>query len=672
MGSESVRKLVGRRHELTEVTRLLGASRLVTLTGGAGVGKSGLAALAAAELGGGYPDGSRLVDLATVPGPGLLADAVVGALQVRDNRADSFRSPLAVLCDQLAGQRLLLVLDNCEHLPDECATLAGELLAVAPGLRILITGRRALGIADERVLEVPPLSPPDAADLWCARRGRTGDDRAAVTEICRRLAGVPQAIELAARWWPNLSAPRFLECLDQGQHALSAGHGAVSPDAALRAAIDLGFALCTPAQRRLWARGSIFAGDADVEAFAAVCADRDLPAVRIVEATDRLAAASVLVAERHGPAIRYGLGNTLAHDGLARLRASGEEKRLRRRHRDHYQRLAATAMRSMFGPRHLDWLARLRREHPNLRLALEHCREHDPAVGLRLAADLRFHWVTSVYLAEGRGWLDRLLAMAPEPTTARADALWVAGWLALTQGDVRVARAMLAECGTLARRLGAISAMGYGALFSGQIAMSDGDRGGALAHYQEALRHLRTAADRDGMAITLNRLALAYSALDRSGAASAAAEESRALCESGGDEAHNAYALWVLGIVAWREGNLATAEALERESLRIRRRMRDLPGLALTLEALTWIAASEQRYEDAAALFGVDRTLRGMVGGQLAGWGDLIRHHDESDARTRRELGDARYRTAMEYGAALSLEQATVYAPSPGRRMLPV
>jgi predicted ATPase len=661
--SESFRAFVGRRRELAEVTRLLGTFRLVTLTGVAGVGKSTLAAQVAAELGAGYRHGGRLIDLAAVPAPALLTDTVASALQIRDNSA---RSPLAILRDHLAGKELLLVLDNCERMPAECAALIGELLAVAPGLRILATGRRAFGLAGEHPLEVPPLSPRESVELWHARRGGPADDAAG--EICRRLGGVPLAIELAARWWPSLPVRRLLDLLDQRHQALTAGR---APEEALRAAIDFSFALCTPAQRRLWARCSILAGDGDVEALAAVCADREVSPSEIIEATDVLVAASVLTVDQGGPRTRYRLGNTLAHDGLARLRGIGEEERLRRRHRDHYQRLAATAMRSMFGPGHLDWLARLRREHPNLRLALEHCREHDPVRGLRLAADLRFHWVTSVHLAEGRGWLDRLLALAPEPTPARADALWVASWLALTQGDVPGARAMLAECRALAPRLGAVAAMGYGALFSGQIAMSDGDRRGALACYQEALRHLRMAEDRDGMVITLNRLALAYSALDRPGAAAAAGAESRALCESGGDEAHNSYALWVLGIVAWREGDLATAEALERESLRIRRRMRDLPGLALTLEALTWIAASERRYEDAAALFGVDRTLRGMVGGQLAGWGDLVRHHDESDARTRRELGDARYRAALEYGAGLSLDQATMYAPSPGRRMLP-
>jgi tetratricopeptide (TPR) repeat protein len=413
----------------------------------------------------------------------------------------------------------------------------------------------------------------------------------------------------------------------------------------------------TAAETLLWTRCSVFADGFDAETAHSVCSGDGLTVTASLLGS--LVHKSILTVEHHDAgSSRYALPESLRQDGRTELRAAGELTRLRRRHRDHYLALADSARRRMFGAEHLDWLVRLRQEHPNFRLALEYCRDRDPLSGLQLAADLRFHWVTSSQLDEGRDWLARLLTLSPQPSPARADALWVASWLALTKGDRSTATALLDEGQTVADKVGSQSAQGFVALFSGQVAMSGGDHAGAAHCYERALIHLRAIDDRDGLVIALNRLALAYARLDRPEDAMVAAGESHEICVAGDDAPHNSYALWVLGILAWQRGDIGDAARLHRESLLIRRSMRDLPGQALSLAALSWLASTEGRHELAATLIGFCRTLRGLVVAQLASWGDLTRYHDQAQTRTRQWLGDEAYLAAVANGAGLTLEQA--------------
>lgn len=680
-----VSSFVGRHREVSEVRRLLDSSRLVTLTGVGGVGKTRLALHTAASYQRVYEDGVWLVDLSKLSRlsqPDALADAVAGVLDIAEHSA---RSGLAALCDYLRDRRLLLILDNCEHMRESCAALVDQLLAVAPALRILATSRQELRAAGEHMMDVPPLSLPEesqpapplnkladyeAVALFVERADQRGpfaltrENQQAVLGICRRLDGIPLAIELATVRLRMLSPEQILERLDNRWRLLNTGSPTMATrHKTLHGLIDWSFELCSAAERMLWTRCSVFAGGFDLEAAERVCAGQGVDVEQMVDVIDGLVDKSILLVEGRGSTARYRLLETIRQYGRARLDVADERVSLRRRHVDYYAWLAAKAARRMFGPNHIDWLARLRRDHANLRLALEYAREMaDWRLGLRLAADLRYHWVTCAFVHEGRRWLDQLLTLAPEYTAERADALWVNSWLAIIQGDMSSANALVAEGHVVTETAQAAAARGYVALFAGQLAMYDGNRGSALEFYQKALRHHRAVGDLEGTVMTLNRLSLAHSALGHGREALSAAEDSRDLCESRGDMAHKSYALWVLGIEVWRQGDNDRALTLQRESLGIRLRMQDIQGLTLNIEVLSWIAATGESYERAARLLGICVILRNSIGTQLSGWGHLAEFHDQCESRTRTALGDRGYAEAVQFGSTLSFDEAIAFA----------
>jgi predicted ATPase/DNA-binding CsgD family transcriptional regulator len=686
-----VSSFIGRRTEMSEVKRLLGESRLVTLTGVGGVGKTRLALRVASGVRDDYQDGVWLIDLAKLTHAEALAGALADTLEIREH---STRPAMDVLGDHLRDWRALLVLDNCEHLRDSCALLVDRLLSAAPGLRILATSRQELGTTGEHVLDVAPLSLPaepttlgaagdplryEAVALFVERAAQRGNftltehNRDAVVGICRRLDGIPLAIELATVRLRALSPQQILDRLDRGQRLLAGGPPTAAPrHQTLHALLDWSYELCSPAERLLWARCSVFAGGFDLAAAEAVCAGGAIQVEDTVDVIDNLVDKSILVVRHDETSTHFRLLETIRQYGRTQLDVSGERAALRRRHRDYYQRLAAMAADNMFGPGHIDWLARLRRDQANLRVALEYCQDtKDGHTGQRIAADLRYHWVTGFSPREGRHWLDHMLAITDKPTATRADALWVSSWLAIISGDFPAARAMVAQGKAVAQQACAVSALGYLALFAGQLAMQDGHLDEAIAHYREALAIHQARGDPDGIVMTFNRLSLAYSALGDGGAAMAAGENSRALCESRGDTAHKSYALWVLGIEWWRRGDTAQALALQRESMDIRRQMGDLPGLASTIEVLSWIAATDGQYERAAELLGISRSLRESVGIQLSGWGHLATFHDRCESEVRAAIGEDTYRVIIGWAAGCTFDQAVDTALGRSRRSRP-
>jgi non-specific serine/threonine protein kinase len=417
---------VGRRHEVAEVKRLLTASRLVTLTGVGGVGKTRLALRVANEVQRAFPDGVWLVELAALGDPGLVAQTVASALDIRDL---STRRPVTVLTDHLADTQLLLVLDNCEHLLDACAAVADALLRACPGLRILTTSRQALSIAGEHIFTVPPLSVPDAnvpspaealahyeaVTLLIERAAAiapgfsvTQENHVAVARLCAQLDGIPLAIELAAARLRSLSVDQVAERLESRYRLLTGGSRAAPPrHQTLRALIDWSYELCSEQEKRLWARMSVFAGGFDLMAAESICAGEELNADAILEVVDHLVAKSVLFSEMQDGRVRYRLLETIRQYGRERLTESGQEAGLRLRHRDFYLRLAQQSVSEWCGPGQEAWLARLRIEHDNLRAALDFCMT-DPAetqAGLDLASALRFHWIAAASsVRDGAGW----------------------------------------------------------------------------------------------------------------------------------------------------------------------------------------------------------------------------------------------------------------------------
>ncbi|KWX05102.1 LuxR family transcriptional regulator [Carbonactinospora thermoautotrophica] len=678
-----VTSFVGRRREVTEVKRLLSTGRLVTLTGTGGVGKTRLALHVAADLQRAFTDGVWLVELAQLRDPALLVHTVAAALKLADLPGSG---PAAVLAGQLKGKQLLLVLDNCEHLLDACAVLAETLLRAVPGLRILATSRQTLGVTGEHIEAVPPLSLPDpdtplppgaaaryeALRLFAERAAAavpgftiTADNQTTITWICRRLDGIPLAIELAAVRLRALSPDQLLARLDDGYRLLTTGSRAAPPrQQTLRAAVEWSFDLCSPTERSLWARLSVFAGGFDLEAAEQVCAGDDLPPGAILDLVAQLVDKSILSRVEQDSQIRYELLETIRQYGYERLREQGEHTTYQRRHRDRYARLAARFMAEFFGPGQLAWFTRLRQEHANLRAALDFCLTEpgEAEVALRIAVDLRVYWHATGFLSEGRSWLDRALALAPGVTPARVRALWVDGWLTLIQSGPDHATALLEEAGRVGRRLDDRLVLADTTLASGVAAMYRGDVRLATGLLDDALARYRALDNPLGTAATLIQLPLAAALVGDADRAVALGEELQALSEAHDERWYRGHGLWSLSIAVWRQGDRPRASALAQEAIRLQRPFHDRLGIARCLEVLAWIATADGHHDRAARLLGAAQAVWQATGAPLSGFGPLAGYHDQCWDQVRRGLGERAFAAARRHGTELDLEQVVAYA----------
>ncbi|WP_203973063.1 ATP-binding protein [Planotetraspora silvatica] len=677
-----VTSFVGRRHEMAEVRRLLSGSRVVTLTGVGGVGKTRLALRAAVEARRQFPDGVWLVELAGLDDADLLAQTIAEGLEIRDF---SRMPPSDLIVEHLADRQALIVLDNCEHLLIECAVLVDTLVRALPDLRVLATSRQPLGIASEQTLHLAPLpvreaSPlasealveSDAIQLFAERAAAvvpyfevTPDNQEVVAAICRRLDGLPLAIELAAARLRALSAEQVLARLDDRFRLLTSGSRVALPrQRTLRALMDWSYELCTEQERLLWQRISVFAGGLDLEAAEEVCSGDGIARGDVLDVVTGLVDKSVLAREEQHGAVRYRLLETVRQYGRERLAATGQESALRRRHCDHYRALAARARAELFGPAQVDWFLRLSTEHANLRNALEHCfaDPSDCGEGLTMTTDLLYHWISGYYLGEGRRWLEEGLAQDTVPDEERGRALWAAAWVALVQADIPSAAALIEEAGSVAETLGSESLLAYVTLFQGMVATCRGEAETSIKLHHEAVNLQRCAGDPLGLALALIRLSLVHSVVGEDLLAVSDAEEAVAICEAHGEKWHRAYAMAAMGIGVWRLGDSRRAAVLEKESLRFNDALDDALGVAIGLEALAWIAAGEERYERAARLLGALKGVWGVLGAPLSGFGHLACYHDECEARTLRALGEQDFRAAVKDGAALPYEEVITYA----------
>ncbi|WP_338133540.1 ATP-binding protein, partial [Streptomyces caniscabiei] len=445
---------VGRRDEAADVRRLLSAGRLLTLTGPGGVGKTRLAGHVAGQVARAFPDGVWLVPLAALSDEAFVPHAVNDALGVRN---ETVRPPLEILVDHLRERRLLIVLDNCEHLLRSCAVLAQAVLAATEGVRILATSRHRLGLAGEQLFEVPPLPAPAPEELSPSTSSsavesfpalRLFADRAAavvpgftvgeanqqaVARLCRRLDGLPLAIELAAVRVRALGVDQLVERLDDRYQLLTCGSPTSAPrHRTLRSAVDWSHELCTPQEQLVWAWLSVFVGGFDLAAAEAVCAGEDsgtgerIAPCAVLDAVAGLVDKSVLVREEHGGQVRYRLLVSLRDYGLEKLHALGAATETRRRHRDHFARLGAEYEQAWFGPDQTEITERIRIDQDNFRAALDFCltTPGEAQHGLRLAARLWFHWVAGGIWGEGRHWMDGALRAGARPDVALTRAMW--------------------------------------------------------------------------------------------------------------------------------------------------------------------------------------------------------------------------------------------------------
>jgi predicted ATPase/DNA-binding CsgD family transcriptional regulator len=677
-----VTSFVGRRRELSEARRLLGDARLLTLTGAGGVGKTRLALRLAAEVRRTFPDGVRLADLAPLQDRELVPQAVIAALGLPDHAT---RLPVDTLLEYLAGKRLLLVLDNCEHLADACAVLATKLLSQAAGLRILATSRQLLNVEGEQVLEVPPLSVPDpdwlpaggplieyeAVRLFAERAAAvvpdfaiTAGNGAVVARLCQGVDGIPLAIELAAVRLRVLSAEQILERLDDRYRLLTGGRRtALERHQTLRAAIEWSYDLCSPQEQILWRRLSVFSGGFDLEAVEQTCADEDIAQEDVFGLVTSLVDKSVLAREEHGSRVRYRLLETIRQYGQTRLTESGQEKPLRRKHRDYYHYLALRADAAVMSSRQTEWLQRLRPDLPNMRVALDFCLTEPGQVqaGLQVASALQYYWLFYGLLREARQWLTRALELDPRPTVIRSKALSAAAFILLLQGDMDAALALRDEGNALARQLDDGRALAHATHICGMAAWAQGDLHDAILLLTEALERARTDGD-DPTETFIDLLFLAMTtALLGDGRSAARSAETLAAAQSAGAEWSIAWGKWALGLHHFVEGDNRLAAGLFQDALRLHRTFSNQWGYAWCTEALAWTAATDEQYERASQLLGATEATLRTIGG-MGGFKLFAAGHERCEAQLRHALGDDAYATAAQRGTDLSLDRAVAYA----------
>ncbi|MGW0206036.1 ATP-binding protein [Streptomyces sp. NPDC003233] len=665
---------VGRRPELAGLTDLLGGARLVTVTGVGGVGKSRLAARLAA----GWTDGSGRVELAPVRDAQFVEYAVAEALGLTDHTA---RPPREALLEHLAGHPVLLVLDGFEHLLDACAELTAELLRKLPRLRVLAVGRRPLGLAGERLFPLAPLAEDEAVELFTDRARAQGlevSDGPEVRELCRRLEGIPLALELAAGRLRALSPAQLLQRLDDRFRLLatSGWEGAPRPvpggppsrHRTLRTAIGWSHELCTPAERLLWARLSVFAQTFDLEAAEYVCSGDGLPAEDVLDVLSELVAQSVVTREETSAGPRYRILDTVRAYGAEWLEGIGDAGRLRRRHRDWYLGLATWCELDWFSPRQGEVAARVEAELPNLRAALEFCltEPEEAHLGQYLAGSLWFCWVGCGRLSEGRRWLARSVELESGYEQSRLKALWVLGYVAILQGDTVPALAALRECREQAERVADPAAVAYAEHRTGCLALVTDDLARAETLLRSALDRYQEIGELNSN-VLMGQVELAMARAFQGDLPDAVrlCEDVRRVCEDHGERWARSYALYVLAYAAWLEGAPDRARELLTDCLANAYAFHDLLGSVLSMELLALVTAAQGEPAEAALLQGAAGRMWPSVGLPLFGSAYFNAPHDQCEAIARQALGDARYEVCAAEGARL--DRATAVDRALGR-----
>ncbi|RIT45896.1 LuxR family transcriptional regulator [Mycobacteroides abscessus] len=637
---------MARRHDLEAAQRMLTQSRLITFTGPGGVGKTRLALEVAHRVQGKFPDGAwlvRLTDLSVGAGANDVEAAIVSALGISDQSATSPRDKLLSV---LPERRLMLVLDNCEHVIDAVRVTVPVLLRAAPNLRVITTSREHLGVVGEVLRPVLPLSVPElgtpaeqlAADgsvsLLVERAVAVDPDfdvttvnADAVIELCRLLEGSPLAIELAAAKLRSLTVEQVVERFRKRLTALTASDvNSMSRHRSLRAMVEWSYDLCHGNAQVLWRRLAVFPATFDLELTEQVCAFGELRADDVFDSIDRLVAQSIVLTDRGTGTMRYHLPAAVREVAAELADQAGETEQLHRRHRDVMLRRAAGMLTQWWGPDQDSLIRQMSLDHPSY-VAAVHWSATTPSEGqiaLELLGRLRYQWLLNGRLAEGRMRIESMLAAETSPSAARAHCLWVVTWIALLQGDHESPVSWLKELQSYAMESDDEVFAAHARHWTALRDLFTGDTAAAVGGFSRAVEDHAARGDREMEMTARYMLASALATDGAADRALAEAREAATLCEQHGERSARGYAEWAAALAHWLLGHYDEAERTARRALALRRGFGDGIAVALTTDLLGWIAGDRRQFGRARVL---SRTAMGLwqaIGTSIGAFGPRL------------------------------------------------
>ena len=642
----SLNRLIARRNDIDLASQALSESRLLTFTGPGGVGKTRLALELAYRARGGFPDGvwlAQLTDLSIGAGVADVESAVISALGVSDQSATHPRDKLLSF---LRDRKLMLVIDNCEHVLPPVRAVLPVMLREAPQLRVVATSREPLGIAGELLRPVRPLSVPDPAtpatqlladgsvslllERACAvdpEFAISDDNAGAVIDLCRLLEGVPLAIELAAVKLRMLTVEQVVQRFGRRLTALTdSAAPSASRHRSLRAMVEWSYELCAQTAQVLWRRLSVFPATFDLELAEAVCAFGELRAEDVVDTIERLVGQSILLTDHRTGIMRYRLLAPLREVAAELAGRAGETAQLERRHRDVMMHRARDMLAQWCGPHQEALISRMRLDHASYVTAIQWSATTpgEEQAGLQLSGRLRYHWLSGGLLAEGRMRIEAQLAAVTEPSPARAECVWVVTWIALLQGDHERARQWLGELAELAGKLDDPRLSTHLHHWGALLAMFTGDFQAAVRGFEAAAEGHRAHGDLWLEITARYMLASALACGGRASEALAISSSTATMCEQCGDRSARAYALWAAGLARWRLGRLDEAEQSAHAVLRLQRVLADGICTALTTDLLAWVAYDRGQAPRADALSAAARHVWRSLGTSLQAFGPQL------------------------------------------------
>ena len=647
---------IGREQEIEEVKRLLGASRLVTLMGAGGAGKTRLSIQVAADLTDGFKHGAWLVELEPIRDPNLVVQTMASTLGVREVAG---RALLDSLTDYLQLKTLLLVVDNCEHLVESCALTLGALLRVCPNLRVLATSRDALGVAGEATYRIPPLSRPDArrrhsveelaqfaaVRLFVERAVQSnpqfalGENNAGpVARITQRLDGIPLALELAAAQVTALSAAEIDARLNDRFQVLTGGRSHLPHHQTLRATIDWSYDLLGETERPLFRRLSVFSGGFALEAAEEICAGGEIDVIDLLDLLTRLVDKSLVVAEGLNGEVRYRMLETVRQYGQEKLVEAENAESLQRRHMAWFRELAEQNEERLRGPEQIRALEVLEGDVDNLRAALQWGRSPGAGRdgGMRLAAALSRFWLLRGYVSEGRAWLDEALAApADDLPQVQARALYAAVALSFAQGEYAYAWIRAEEALFLFRQERDDAGAALTLNVMGNVCRNRGDYERAEQLLKESAEIGRRLSSTWPLAESLNLLGLVARRRGDHATAQVFFSESLALWREIGDRWGLAASLGHLGVVARYQRDYPRSRELHEESLALRRELGDKFDMTSSMISLGTVALEQEDYDRAHDLFtealevGRELGYKVVVGAALGNLGIVAFHRGD-------------------------------------------